>query len=398
MLAKRFIATLLSFAMTAMLAGCGGNSTSSAKEDNANAAPSQSTAAAPPLEFATMDDPDLLRYMEDSIYADLEAELGEDYVVENVTAVYVPFVSDEYKQELAYNSQENVYFGYTLSELDQQFQGARYIFTTDENGKTTVKEFEAYDDAYDQAIKNVAVGTGVILICVTVSVVSGGVGAAPVCAVFAAAAKTGTIAALSGGVISGAAAGAVKAYETGGDMEAVAREAALKGSEGFKWGAITGALAGGVSEASTLRNASKAAEAAKDGATVAKSVPTPRESELAALQKFGGKEQVTFLNGKEVAYGTKGATRPDILREVGGKLEAIEVKNYDLVNNANGLYSELEREVTARVANLPEGSLQRVVLDVTGRGYDDVLIETIKQGIWTKLESVYPNIPIEIMV
>ncbi len=127
-------------------------------------------------------------------------------------------------------------------------------------------------------------------------------------------------------------------------------------------------------------------------------MPTPRESELAALQKFGGKEQVTFLNDKEVAYGAKGATRPDILREVGGKLEAIEVKNYDLVNNANGLCSELEREVTARVANLPEGSLQRVVLDVTGRGYDDVLIETIKQGIWTKLESVYPNIPIEIMV
>ena len=396
MLAKRFIATLLSFAMVVMLAGCGGGTSSSAKDDSP--APNQATTAAPPLEFATMDDPELLRYMEDSIYADLEAELGEDYVVENVTAVYVPFVSDEYKQELAYNSQENVYFGYTLSELDQQFQGARYIFTTDENGKTTVKEFEAYDDAYDQAIKNVAIGTGVILICVTVSVVSGGVGAAPVCAVFAAAAKTGTVAALSGGVISGAAAGAVKAYETGGDMEAVAREAALKGSEGFKWGAITGALAGGVSEASALRNASKAAEAAKDSATVAKSVPTPRESELAALQKFGGKEQVTFLNGKEVAYGTKGATRPDILREVGGKLEALEVKNYDLVNNANGLYSELEREVTARVANLPEGSLQRVVLDVTGRGYDDALIEAVKQGIWSRLDSIYPNIPIEIMV
>ena len=189
MFAKRLIATLLSFAVTAMLAGCGGNSTSGPKEDNS--APSQSAAAAPPLEFATMDDPDLLRYMEDSIYADLEAELDEDYVIENVTAAYVPFVSDEYKQELAYNSRENVYFGYTLSELDQQFQSARYIFTTDENGKTTVKEFEAYDDTYDQAIKNVAIGAGVILICVTVSVVSGGVGAAPVCAVFAAAAKTG---------------------------------------------------------------------------------------------------------------------------------------------------------------------------------------------------------------
>ena len=309
----------------------------------------------------------------------------------------MPFVSDEYKQELAYNSQENIYFGYTLSELDQQFQGTRYIFTTDENGNTAVKEFEAYDDTYDQAIKNVAIGTGVILVCVTVSVVSGGVGAAPVCAVFAAAAKTGTVAALSGGVISGAAAGAVKAYETGGDMEAVAREAALKGSEGFKWGAITGALVGGVSEANALRNASKAAEAAADGATVAKSVPTPRESELTALERFGGKEQVTFLNGEEVAYGTKGATRPDIVREVGGRLEAIEVKNYDLVNNANGLYSELEREVTARVANLPEGSLQRVVLDITGRGYDDALVEAVKQGIWSRLDAVYPNIPIEIM-
>lgn len=396
MIAKRFIATLLSFAMTVMLAGCGGKLTNSEKIDSSTS--SQTTVDAPPLEFATMDDPDLLRYMEDSIYADLEAELGEDYAIENVTAVYVPFASDEYKQELAYNSQENVYFGYTLSELDQQFQGVRYIFTTDESGKTTVKEFEAYDDSYDQVIKNVAIGTGVILVCVTVSVVSGGVGAAPVCAVFAAAAKGGTVAALSGGVISGATAGAVKAIETGGDMEAVAREAAVKGSEGFKWGAITGALAGGVSEASALRNASKAAEAAKDGATVAKSVPTPRESELAALEKFGGKEQVTFLDGEEVAYGLKGGTRPDIVRWVRGKLEAIEVKNYDLVNNKNGLVSELEREITARVEHLPKGSLQRIVLDVRGRGYDDALIEAVKQAIWTRLDSVYPNIPIEIMV
>ena len=85
------------------------------------------------------------------------------------------------------------------------------------------------------------------------------------------------------------------------------------------------------------------------------------------------------------------------MRKVGGKLEAIEVKNYDLVNNANGLYSELEREVTARAANLPEGSLQRVVLDIKGRGYDKALVEDVKQGIWSRLETVYPNIPIEIM-
>ena len=397
MLAKKLTAILLAIAMVVMLAGCGDRTASSTNDTSATIDQASSKSTVP--EFASTDDPKLLRYMEDSIYANLEEGFSsDDYVIENVTAVYIPSVSDEYKQELAYNSQENIYFGYTLSELDQQFQGTRYVFTTDEDGNTTVKEFEAYDDAYDQAIKNVAVGTGVVLICVTVSVISSGVGAAPVCAVFAAAAKTGTIAAVSSGVISGATAGAVKAYETGGDMKAVAREAALKGSEGFKWGAITGALAGGIGEANTLRNASKAAEAAKEGATVARPVPSPRDSEIAALEKLGGKEQVTFRNGKEVAYGTKGATRPDIVRKVGEKLEAVEVKNYDLENNASGLYSELEREVTARVKNLPEGSLQRIVLDVRGRGYDNLLIETVKQGILSKLEAVYPNIPIEIMV
>lgn len=396
MLAKKLISILLSLAMVSMLFGCGGRPSNDSGGSSPSTRAVANDAATVP-EFATLDDPELLLYMQDSIYADLEAELGEDYVIENVTATYVPFVSDEYRQELAYNSQENIYFGYTLSELDQQFQGTRYIFTTDDEGNTTVKAFEAYDDAYDQAIKNVTVGTGIILICVTVSAVSGGVGAAPVCAVFAAAAKGGTVAALSSGVISGAAAGAIKAYETDGDMGAVAREAALKGSEGFKWGAITGTLAGGVAEANSLRSASKAAKAAKDGATVAKSARSPRESEIAALEKFGGKKQVTFLNGQEYAYGTKGTTRPDIVRKVGGKLEAIEVKNYDLVNNANGLYSELEREVTARAANLPEGSLQRVVLDIKGRGYDKALVEDVKQGIWSRLETVYPNIPIEIM-
>ncbi len=396
MLAKSFTSALLSFVAAVTLAGCVSSPTNGATGEDSAA--SQVVESAPPLEFATMDDPELLRYMEDGIYADLEAELGEDYIIENVTAAYAPFVSEEYKQELAYNSQENLYFGYTLSELDRQFQGTRYVFTADENGKTIVKEFEAYDDAYDQAITNVAIGAGVLLVCVTVSAVSGGAGAAPVTAVFAAAAKTGTIAALSSGAISGAAAGAVRAYETGGDMEAALREAALKGGEGFKWGAITGVLAGGVSKASALRNPSKAAEAGKRGAMVSQKVPTPRESELAALQKFGGREQVTFLNGKEVAYGTMGGTRPDIVRNVGGKLEAIEVKNYDLEKNLNGLCSELKKEVVARVTNLPKGSQQRVVLDVTGRGYDDKLIESVKRSIWSRLDDVYPNILIEIMV
>ena len=42
----------------------------------------------------------------------------------------------EYLDELAFNSQENVYFGYTLSELNAQFQGEKYIFTLGENNET----------------------------------------------------------------------------------------------------------------------------------------------------------------------------------------------------------------------------------------------------------------------
>lgn len=98
-----------------------------------------------------------------------------------------------------------------------------------------------------------------------------------------------------------------------------------------------------------------------------------------------------------MAYGTKGSTKPDIVRNVDGKLEAIEVKNYDLKNNAKAMFNELEREIEARVKNLPEGSQQRVVLDARGRGYDDALIEAVKQGIWDKLQNIYPNIPIDIM-
>lgn len=201
-------------------------------------------------EFAGLDDPDLLRYVEDSVYADLIAQLNsDDYFVENVSAIYY---SKEYLEELAYNSQENIYFGYTLSELDEQFQGAKFVFDLGENGQTVVHEFEEYTDVtYDKVIKNVAIGTGVILICVTVSAVSAGVGAPAVSMIFAASAKTGTMFALSSGTISGVSAGIVKGIETKNFDQAI-KAAALEGSEGFKWGAISGSIAGGAGEAIAL--------------------------------------------------------------------------------------------------------------------------------------------------
>jgi hypothetical protein len=148
------------------------------------------------LEFEDLSDPHLLRYVEDNIYSKLVANLDSDECyVENVAATYI---SKEYLEEFACNSQTNVYFGYNLKELEEQFQGTKYIFTLGDDGQTTVKEFEEYDDTYDKVLKNVAIGTGVILICATVSAATGGMAPA-VSIVFAASAKTGTTFALSSG-------------------------------------------------------------------------------------------------------------------------------------------------------------------------------------------------------
>ena len=200
----------------------------------------------PEAGFSGMGDPNLLRYTEDTIYENLVATLDSDeYFVENVSAVYI---SQEYIDELAYNSQANIYFGYTLQELAEQFQGKKYIFTLGDDGSTIVTEFEEYDDTYDRALKNVAIGTGVILVCVTVSLVSAGAGTpSAISIIFSAAAKGGIKMALSGGALGGVSAGIVTGVQTG-DWEEALKAAALAGSKEFKWGAIAGAINSGVGE------------------------------------------------------------------------------------------------------------------------------------------------------
>lgn len=252
-----------------------------------------------PETFSDLSDENLLQYVEDEVYAGITEQLAsEDYIVESVDAIYI---SKEYLEEVEYNSQENIYFGYTLSELDAQYDGTRYVFTLGDDGQTTTKTFEKYDDTYEQVIKNVAIGTGVILVCATVSVASGGVGApAAVSMVFATSAKTGATFALSSGVISTAGAAIVTGIETK-NVEETLKAAALAGSENFKWGAIVGVVTGGISETVSL-------------AKSARSNPTPRESELKVLERTkGAEEQISYLDGVEVSSTTKGATRPDVV-------------------------------------------------------------------------------------
>ena len=337
--------------------------------------------------FKKLSDPKLTGYMEDAMEAEIAASFdSDDYVVESVKAVYI---SQEYLDGLAFNSQANVFFGYSLSDLDAQFSGTRYIFTLGDNNETVVQPLQGYDDTYERVLQNVAVGTGVILICVTVSVVTAGAGAPAVSMIFAAAAKTGTSMALSSGAISGIAAGIATGYQTG-DFDEAVKAAALQGSESFKWGAITGAIAGGANEAITI---------AKDSAALAKagdSIPTWQESERNVAEAFHGESQVSYLNGEPVPYGTPGATRPDVLVMEGDNPIAIEVKNYTLDNpsSLNALKTELKRQIGQRVEELPSGFNQEVVLDVTGRGYTVEFMDDVVTELQGFLFEIYPDLPI----
>lgn len=55
------------------------------------------------------------------------------------------------------------------------------------------------------------------------------------------------------------------------------------------------------------------------------------------------------------------------------------------------------REISARVKNLPKGSTQRIILDVTDREFSLDTVESVAKHIWEILEDIYPNIPIEIV-
>ena len=93
--------------------------------------------------FTELGDPDLLNYVEETVYDNLITDLdSEEYFIENIDAIYI---SKEYIEEVNYNSQSNIYFGYTLKELNEIFKDKKYVFTLGEDGSTVVKEFEEYE-------------------------------------------------------------------------------------------------------------------------------------------------------------------------------------------------------------------------------------------------------------
>ena len=289
---KRIILILLSFVI--LLNGCGTahkqlNSVNTDEFDNSivKVEELKSNLALEENEpvYKSLDDEELLRHVEDLVYRDTVTNLNSDeYVVESVSAVYV---SKEYLEEVAFNSQGNIYFGYTLAELDDLFQGTKYIFTLSDNGTTTVKELEEIKDlSAETMIKNVAIGTGVILICVTVSVVSTGAGATALSIVFEASAKSATAFALSSAAFGGVSAGVVRGIQTGDFNEAI-KASSMEASESFKWGAISGAIIGGGKEAFILKKGTKGGLSLNEVAQIQKESKYPME----IIERFNNIEQ-----------------------------------------------------------------------------------------------------------
>ena len=312
--------------------------------------------------FASLGDSDHLQYIEDQVLASAESELAsDDYAIEDVTASYV---SQEYIDELAFNSQENIYFGYSLSEIEAQFQDTSYLFSLSDDGQTEVRAREGYDDSFDLITRNVAIGAGIILISVTVSLLAAPAGAGTVATVFAVSARTGATSGISSAALGGLVSGAITAIETG-DLKSASKDAAVAASEGFKWGAIVGALGGAYGKAKALPLPSGSDP----------KIPAARDSELYALWKYGGTEQKSYSKGKEVPRGVAGSARPDLVFKKGNREVAVEVKNYNLEKNFSSLLETLRSQIAYRKLELPQGMSQMIMLDVRGRGYSSAFLK-----------------------
>lgn len=314
-------------------------------------------AEAESLGFTSMSDPELLPFIEDAVYYQLIDELGDDAYIENVSAVYV---SQEYIDELTYNSKSNIFFGYTLEELEAQFQGEKYVFTV-EDGQTVVQPMAEYDDTYEQIIKNVAIGTGVILVCVTVSVVTAGT--APAASmIFACAAQSGTVMALSSGAISGVSAGLMTGITTG-DWDQAVMDAALAGSEGFMMGAICGTILGGAGEAAGLHGATL------NGLTMDEAAMIQKESKY-PLELIG---QFQSMEEYEIYYYEAGL-KSEI---VNGELALVQDIDWNYYDEASGL-TNLELAAKGNAPIDPASGLPYELHHV-GQSQDSVLAILTKQ-------------------
>lgn len=119
------------------------------------------------------------------------------------------------------------------------------------------------------------------------------------------------------------------------------------------------------------------------GAEVPSKRPTWRQSEIDAELEYKGYDaQKSFINGEEVPYGTKGSTRPELYKPG----HSIEVKNYNVQSSSgqNNLVNNVSKQIKDRVAHLPSGTEQTILIDVRGQNVSNEVLKQIRSRILEK--------------
>ncbi|WP_207388761.1 DUF637 domain-containing protein, partial [Stutzerimonas kirkiae] len=111
--------------------------------------------------------------------------------------------------------------------------------------------------------------------------------------------------------------------------------------------------------------------------------PTPKQSEIDVGTELGAgaRPQISYKNGQEVPYGTAGSVRPDWCI---GSVCSVEVKNYKVATNQQGLINNVSKQALQRAENLPQGMQQQIVIDVRGQVVTDAQKNAVIKGIVQK--------------
>lgn len=327
------------------------------------------------IKTASLNDADFLKYVEDSMYIDLINDPAlTDYLVSDIDTKYV---SKEYLEEVSYNSKENIYFGYTLSELYEEFGSEGFSFTLGEFGETEVERFEPYDDTYDKMITRVAVGAGVILVCVTLSAIAADVGASSISVILSASAETAADFAVSQGVLSAVTVAAEEFVNTG-DIEKAKKLAAEKGSESFMWGAVAGALSGDKGALDNTQDDAFTQQDNVDDTYLQKDLNYPIE----LIRRITDMEQVKYLLNAGI-----------IPEMIGGRIAMVRTIDYDRIDEvSNKTNIELMREGSApldpngkQYLAIPIGNIDHYVFIVFTE-------EEYQSDLMLKIVNFYDNI------
>lgn len=132
----------------------------------------------------------------------------------------------------------------------------------------------------------------------------------------------------------------------------------------------------GVGKASSIKNSTRVSSRQSE-IDVAKLHPT-------------FKDQVSFVNGDEVAYGKKDSSRFDLCRHKSffGRDKTIEVKNYDVSNLAGQkrLIRNVVKQTNKGIKNLPNAS-REVVVDVRGQNISNNSMNYIRNSIKSQVSE-----------